>query len=133
VVELGSTSSGNDTTGVHLEDGLVGLDGDGDWSLADGSLELGGGGGDILETGNLTNTLGGLVLAGTVHTSVWVAGFELKWVALDVFEGVVHETTVATLVDLVAVDELLLGEGLEFAGGKEFSTLDGTGGGESPA
>ena len=68
-----------------------------------------------------------------VGSSVRIFRFEHEWRFLDVFESVVHETTVATLVNFVAVDELLLGEGLEFAGGKEFSTLDGTGGGESPA
>jgi len=133
VVELLSTSGGDDTTGVSLEGELVGLNGDGDWSLVEGSLELGSGWGDIGETGNFTNTRGFDVRAGTVGTSVWVGGLELEWVGLDIFESVVHKTTVATLINFVAIDELLLGEGLEFAGGKEFSTLDGTGGGESPA
>ena len=42
VVELGSAgSSRNDTGVVHLEDSLVGLDGNGDWLDVDGSLELG--------------------------------------------------------------------------------------------
>ena len=41
VVEGGSAlSRGEDTTGVSLENGLVGLDGNGDWSLGNGSLEL---------------------------------------------------------------------------------------------
>ena len=136
VVEVLSASGGDDTTSVALEDELVGLDGNGDWSLGDGSLELGGRLGDVLEASDLTNTLGFVVLALSSHAStggVWVIALELKWVGLDVLEGVVHKTTVAALVNHVAVDELLLGEGLELAGGKEFSTLDGTGGGESPA
>jgi len=33
-------SRGKDTTSVGLENGLVGLDGNGDWSLGNGSLEL---------------------------------------------------------------------------------------------
>ena len=37
------------------------------------------------------------------------------------------------VITIVTVDELLLGEGLEFPGGNKFSTLDGTGGGKSPA
>jgi len=41
VIKGGSTlSRGEDTTGVSLENGLVGLDGNGDWSLGNGSLEL---------------------------------------------------------------------------------------------
>jgi len=133
VVELAAASAGDDTTGVHLEDHLVGLDGDGNWSLGNGGLELGGRWADILEASDLTNTLGGLVLAGTVSGLVWVLGLELKWGGLDVLEGIVHKTTVATVVSLGAVNELLLGEGVEGSGGEEFSTLDGTSGGEGPA
>ena len=38
-------------------------------------------------------------------------------VGLDVLESVVHESAGAARVNLVAVNELLLGEGLESAGG----------------
>jgi len=133
VVELATASAGDDTTGVELEGGLVGLDGDGDWGLGDGGLELGGGWGNIGETFDGSNTSGFDVRAGSVLTGVWVGGLELKWVLLDIFEGVVHKTTVAALVNLIAIDELLLGEGLELAGLEEHSALDGTGGGERPA
>jgi hypothetical protein len=34
--------AGKDTTGVLLEDGLVGLDGDGDWAGINGLLQFGG-------------------------------------------------------------------------------------------
>jgi len=41
VVKAGSTGLGvQDSTGVSLEDRCVGLDGDGGWSLGNGSLEL---------------------------------------------------------------------------------------------
>jgi len=41
VVEGSSAgSAGDDTTGVLVEHGLVGLDGNGDWSLVEGSHEL---------------------------------------------------------------------------------------------
>lgn len=133
MVELATASAGDDTTGVELESGLVGLDGDGDWGLGDGGLELGGGWGNVGERSDGTNTSGFDVRASSVLTGVWVGGLELKWVRLDIFEGVVHKTTVAALVNLVAIDELLLGEGLELAGLEEHSALDGTGGGERPA
>ena len=45
----------------------------------------------------------------------------------------VHQTTIAAGVDLGALNELLLREGDEVAGGNEVSTLEGSGGGESPA
>ena len=61
MVESGSASAGDDTTRVSLEGELVGLDGDGDWSLGEGSSELGarGVGSDILEALDLTLSLGG--------------------------------------------------------------------------
>ena len=139
VVELGSAlGGGDDTGGIGLEDRLVGLDGDGNWSSGKSSLEVSTGGilNDILEASNFTDSLGGVEFAlvpEMVGTSVWIVTLEHEWGFLDVFESVVHETTVATLVNFVAVDELLLGEGFESSSGKEFSTLDGTGGGESPA
>ena len=139
VVELGSAFGRGDDTGlVGLEDSLVSLNGNGNWSLGESSLKVSTSGvlDDIGETSDFTNSLGGVEFAlvpEMVGSSVRIFRFEHEWRFLDVFESVVHETTVATLVNFVAVDELLLGEGLEFAGGKEFSTLDGTGGGESPA
>jgi len=136
VIELGTASGGDDTTGVSLENGLVGLDGNGDWVLGDGGEHLGlvtll----DISVGLDVTLTLGGLVLALSLSGSVLVVRLEHEWGLLDVLEGVVHETTVAAHVTegAGAVNKLLLGVGLEGSGGEEHSTLDGTGGGESPA
>ena len=139
VVKLGSASRGGDNTaGVRLEDSLVGLDGDGHWSVGEGSLKVDTGGVrlDISVSTNLTSSLGGVVLAlgeERVGSSVWVVSLEHEWGGLDVGESVVHESTIASVVLLRAVNELLLREGLEVSGGKEFSTLNGTSGGESPA
>jgi len=136
VIELLTATGGDDTTSVGLEDGLIGFDGNGDWGVGDGSLELGGGTLlDILVTVDLTDTLGGVVLASTLSGSVWVLSLGFESVLLDVFEGVVHKTTVATHVTVGtgAVNELLLGVGLESTGLDEHSTFDGTGGGERPA
>ena len=43
VVEVGSTSGGDDTTGVGLEGELIGFNGNGDWLLGKSSFHLGGG------------------------------------------------------------------------------------------
>jgi hypothetical protein len=53
----------------------------------------------------------------------------------SIFETIVHETTVATLValGLGAVNKLLLGEGDEVSGLDLPGTLHGAGGRESPA
>jgi len=67
---------------------------------------------------------------------VGVVGLQVEGVLLQVVEGAVLHATIAAEVavsEAGAVDELLLGEFLERAGGEEVSTLFGEGGRESPA
>ena len=135
VVELGSASGGVEDTGlVLLEDGSVGLNGHGDWLLGDGGLELvdrlswdGSVGLDI----NLTGVLGSL--ASSSSSGVGVVVLEVLGVLLGVDESVGLPSTVASIGLGVAINELLLGEGEELAGGDEMSTLNSGGSGESPA
>jgi hypothetical protein len=67
VIEGGSASSGvHNTGGVLLEDSSVGLNGDGDWSLVDGSLKLlDRVGWDVGVSSNVDETLGGIKFAGS--------------------------------------------------------------------
>jgi len=65
---------------------------------------------NILEAFNFTNTLGFFIFANSLLGGVWVVGFGLKWGRLNVHEGVVHESSIATVVLLRAVNELLLRE-----------------------
>jgi hypothetical protein len=53
----------------------------------------------------------------------------------DVLEGLVHETSVASLVSLGggAINKVLLGKADESLGGTEVSTFGGASGGERPA
>ena len=136
VVKCGSASGGDDTTGVGLESGLIGFDGNGDWSLGKSSLHLWEGLGNIGEIGNFTDTLGGVISAlspEVVSSLVWVFSLGHEWGGFDVLESVVHKTTVASVVLLGAVNELLLRVGGEGSGGDLLGTFDGSGGGESPA
>jgi len=136
VVEGGSAGGGGeDTTGILLEDSLVGLDGDGNWALVEGGLELVWVLGlDGLVSGGTDGSLGFVVFAGAaIFGNVWVVGLGLEWGSLGVEEGKGHGTTIASMVQPGAVNELGLGEGDEVSGGNEVSTLQGTGGGESPA
>ena len=136
VVELLTATVGDDTTSVALEGELVGLDGDGDWSLCKGSLELralrvlf-----DVLVGLDFTLTKGLVVLAVSILGGVWVLGLELEWARLNVLESIVHETTIAAHVSVLgAVNELLLRVGLEGSGGEEHGSLNGTSGREGPA
>jgi len=136
VIERLSASLGDDTTGVSLEGELVGLNGNGDWSDGEGGLKLvWGSWGHIDESGNLTLGLRSIISAGALVSGVWVSGLELDSLGLNVLEGVVHKTTIAAHVSVAAgaVNELLLRVGLQVSGGDELGTLDGSGGGESPA
>jgi hypothetical protein len=113
VVEGGSASLGVQDTGfVLLEDGSVGLNGDGDWSLGNGGLQLGNGsswdGGIGLDI-NFTGVLGSS--AGLVSSLVGVVVLEVLSLLLGVFEGVRLPSTVASIGGGVAINELLLGEG----------------------
>ena len=135
VVELGSAEAGVQNTGlVLLEDGSVGLNGDGNWLLGNGGLELVNRlswDGLVGLNAHLSGVLGSL--AGSSSGGVGVVVLEVLSLLLGVDEGVGLPSTVASVGLGVAVNELLLGEGEELAGGDEVSTLDGSGGGESPA
>lgn len=146
VVKVGAAGGGEDTRLVQLEGGLVSLDGDGHGALVQGSHHGGVGvlgdigvagrsGGSVLGARGLgagASLLGG---AGGVR----VSGLSAETtVLLDPGEGVVHQTTVAahvfaTVGASVAINELLLGEGLQVAVLVVVSTLKSTGGGERPA
>ena len=114
VVELGAAGRVHDTASVHLENRLVGLDGDGDRLGDDGSLE-----GDlgvdrdvlVASDGGCNRLAGGG--AGAVLGSVWVGRLGGDTLVLDdVLKAIVHQAAVAALVALGAraVDELLLGD-----------------------
>ena len=138
VESLTAGGSGDDSGLVGLEDHLVSLDGNGDGGDLEGGLELGSGSLlDILVGGDGTNTGGLLVLAGSsVLGGVRVGSLLHECVSsLDVHEGVVHKTTLASVVAVLlgAVHKLLLGERFQFSVLLEVGTLNGSGGGESPA
>ena len=135
VVELGSAEAGVQNTGlVLLEDGSVGLNGDGNWLLGNGGLELVNRlswDGLVGLNAHLSGVLGSF--AGSSSGGVGVVVLEVLSLLLGVDESVGLPSTVASVGGSIAVNELLLGEGEELAGGDEVSTLDGSGGGESPA
>lgn len=114
VVERGSAEEMHDSSVVELEEDSLGIDGDGNWSLGNSSLEGSWGlGGDVLEgCGGNSSTFG---VTGSSSSSVWVLRLSLHLSRLGIFEGIVHETTIAAHVSfgLGAVDKLLLGEGCE--------------------
>ena len=81
---------------------FVSFDGNGDGLLGNGAFELiNGVGSDILVAGDLEDDLGGVVLADERGLSgVGVVRFGFRTLGDEVSEGVVHKTTIATLVTL---------------------------------
>ena len=99
VIEVGSAGGGvEDTSGISLEDELIGLDGHGDWGLGNGSLELGNGvGWDVLVVGNvdLSGVLG--IFAGSVNSVVGVVRLKLLSGLLGVLEGGILPSSIASV------------------------------------
>lgn len=133
VVKAGAAEVLHDAAKVQLP-AKASIDTNGDWTV----LERGSKGlwvlwRDVREASHLSNSA--LLVAGAVSAGVWILSLGLDLVRLDVGEGVVHETAVAALVALFggAVDELLLGEGVELVILEEVGALHGTSGGEGPA
>ena len=99
VIEGGTASGGvENTTSVHLEDGGIGLNGDGYWSEGNGSLKLWDGSwGDGGDGFDIDLTLGGGGLAGSISGGVWIVGSELLTNLLEIVHGVGLPTTIATV------------------------------------
>ena len=134
MIEAGSAGGGvQDTTGISLEDRSIGLNGDGDDSLGNSSLELGNRVG--WNAGVRSNVGSGLLLvrARSTSGSVWVLSLSLDVVGLKIVEGMVLPSSLASVRSFVAVDNLLLGERSKLTGGLEVVVLDGGDGREGPA
>ena len=126
-----------DSGAVLLEDSLVSLDGHGDWLLGNSSLHLGWGVGEDIGVGTGgagtdTSRLGCIVRASAILGGVFVGSLCLSILGLEEVEGLVLPSSVATVVVGGAVDELLLTEREECAGGNLVGTFEGTSGRECP-
>mmetsp|Transcript_23004 Transcript_23004/g.58609 ORF Transcript_23004/g.58609 Transcript_23004/m.58609 type:complete len:383 (-) Transcript_23004:332-1480(-) len=138
VVQLGAAPVLDDTALVELEDGLVRLDGDRHRLLRNGLHQ---GVGvlviDVFVAGHaaLRDARGARALgASAVLGRICVAVLGAHILVLEVLERRVHAAAVAAHVAILrAINQLLLAEGLELAGGDLPSALDGTSGGETPA
>jgi hypothetical protein len=120
-----------------LEDSSVGLNGDGDWSLVDGSLKLlDRVGWDVGVSSNVDETLGGIKFAGSWRSGsggITVVSLGLLLGFLEVLESLGLPSTATSVAGGIAGDEFLLGKGEEFSWLEEMSSLNSAGGWESPA
>jgi hypothetical protein len=135
VIEVGTARGGvKNTTSVHLEDGLIGLNGHGCWSLGNGSHKLGcGSWGDGLNGFDIDLTLGLGGSAWSISSGIWIVTSELLTGGLKILHGVGLPTTTATVTGVIAVNKLLLGKIKEGTSLDEMVGLNGWGGRESPA
>lgn len=129
MVYAGTTVAGKNTAGVVVESTAIGINRDGNGLLSNGSLELGWATvGNILEALNTNLTLGAVVLARTVATSVFIVTLFHNFVVLSVPESSILEATVATTIISITVNELLLRKRKELTGFKEVGTFHSTSG-----
>jgi len=126
VIEVGSARGGvEDTSGVTLEGVGVSFDGNGNWSLSNSGHKLGNRVGLDVLVSVVEDVVGLLVAARSGSGLVGVLSLELGAVSLQEVESVVLPSTIATVRGFVAIDELLLGEGVELSGLDELSSLEG--------
>jgi len=135
MIEISTATLFDDTRAVHLEDILISFNEDGNGTINEGSLQLiNGVGSDELVTTSDSNSLGFLVFALAVFSSVGIVRFEFKTILSSIFDSEVRPATVATFVLFsVTINDLLFREGEELAVVDEVETFEDTGGGESPA
>jgi len=137
VIELSGRASGLivDSSAVELEGRLRGINGNRDGLHGNGLSKSGlRSRGNISEGSDGRSAVGSRVLAlvGS-RGGVGIRSFSIdSLVGNDVLEGVVHETSVASVVSLGnrAIDEVLLREGDESSGGEEVASFNGSSSGE---
>jgi len=122
---------------VELEGVLRSIDGDASGTQGNLGLKIRfAAGGHIDVGGQLRTTVGGVVLAGSVLSSVRIGRLGIDTtVGDDVDEGLSHEATIATLIALRsrAVNQVLLGEADKGASEESVSTFNRASSGERPA
>jgi len=137
VVKVRTASAREDARAVKLENRLVGLNGDRNWLLVQSRHKsLLAVNGNILKASHATlrdPRRAARSLAAAAHSLVRVACFSADGVVLSELEGIVHEATVTSRVNLVAVHELLFAERDEIPTGDLPSSLQRASRRERPA
>ena len=137
MVKSGSALSGvvEDTGFVGLEVVAAGLKSDGDGTTDESLLESGGGVSSNSGCGHNIDV--GIILLGVLATAlssrVGVRSLIHDGALLEVFEAVILVSTVATVAEFDAINQLLFGEGIEISGLHSPAAFKSTGGRERPA
>ncbi len=137
VVKSCSAHSWVNTTLVQLEGKMISFNGDWNWLLGNWSNQS-----LLLEWGDISTVWNSpglvtvwVVVAWSTDSSVWVLWLSSNSVVFDIPEGLVHQTSVATVVSISwwAVNQLLFWEWIKALGGEEVCTFQWTGGWKGPA
>jgi len=126
-----------DSAGVELEGRVGSINGNGGWSQVNLGLEVRLRSGlNVGESSEGSSDVGWVEVAGSILSSVWVAGFSVNSVvADDVLHGLSHESSIASLVSFAggAVNKVLLRDGDHLVLGQKVASLSGSSGGKGPA
>ena len=135
MIKISTATLSDDTRAVALEDIFISFDEDGDGTIDEGSLQLVSGvRSDELVTSSDSDSLGFLIFALAVLSSVRIVRFEFKTILGSIFNSEIRPSTVATFVLFsVAINDLLFSEGEELSVVDEVETFENTSGGERPA
>lgn len=135
VVKSSSTSwVVHNTSSVSSEVWVSSSNGDRNWALVDSGNELVNRSGWHLMDGgdvDLSRELGGS--ASLVRGLIWIVALKNLSVLLNVLHTILGKTTLATVADVIAVNELLLSELDEVSGLNSVMTLNVGSGSERPA
>lgn len=133
MVQISGAVEGHDSSGVKLEVPGFGVDCDGDWLEVQGGDQLVGRVlGHVHEAGVFEGR--GEGLASSVTGGVRVGFLSRDSVGFDPLECLVHKSSVASLVSvLAAVYQGLFGEFLDFSVFNGVETFEGSDGGKGPA
>ena len=124
----------NNTWSILLENSGVSFNGDRNWLLGNGGLELGGRvWWNCCVWCYLNLSLVFWFLASLGHSSVDVGTFKVFWFRFSVDEGVWLPSSLASVWSSVAINELLFGEGKKSSSLNEVSSFNGSSSWECPA
>jgi len=133
MVRFGGAASGQDSALVGLEALATSVDGDGNGTLVDCTHDRGGVRRRFGVASCHDASLAGVVLAGSILSSVRIGCLSLSSRGLKVSEGSACGSPIATVIGGVAVNKLLRGESRETSSLDAGSRLERLNGGEGPA
>jgi len=135
MVNSSTTSRSDNTRLVESESAFISSNGDGNGAGNQSSLELFRVlGSDDLDTRVSLNSLGRVILAFAILSSIGIVSFEFETVVGGIGNSLLGPATIATLSsELSAINDLLFSERKEFSILDEVEAFNDTSSGESPA